>query len=49
MGRILRDWSILFPLYAIFLLSDFDEIWLVAPSQQDIGQVQFPAKSVNVK
>ena len=48
-GRILRDWSILFPLYALCLLSDFEEIWFVAPSQQDTGQVKFPAKSVHVK
>ena len=49
MGRILRDWSILLPLYALCLLTDFDEIWFVAPSQQDTGQVEFPAKSVDVK
>ena len=45
-GRILRDWSVLLPLYALCLLS---EIWFVAPSQQDTVQVQFPAKSVDVK
>ena len=48
-GRILRDWSILLPLYALCYLFDFNESWFVAPSQQDTGQVQSPAKSVDVK
>ena len=28
-GRILRDWSILLTLYALCLLTNFDEIWFV--------------------
>ena len=31
------------------ILSDYQETWSVATSQQHTGQVRFPAKSVDVK